>query len=264
MVAQSSLYRQEAARLAAQALLIKATLSTHREGPERAIGYAKQAVIYSKESADIALQLIILRRLAWIYFCDKQLARAAETALQAQDLLEHTKMPLPLLIHSAVYAGVAKYQAPNGHEENASQAFHQASDTFPDQPNDDGDSGIIEFDRSGLFNDGGLTYYYLERYDEAFNLLAQVVDPETLASKMPVVSERNHVQVINYQTLVSLKRPQKDMDLSIKLWTAGIQGARALHSKQRYNEALEAFGIMQALWSGDRRIKELRDLVQHW
>jgi hypothetical protein len=54
------------------------------------------------------------------------------------------------------------------------------------------------------------------------------------------------------------------MDLSLRLWKAGIQGAMNLRSEQRFGEALTAYDIMQALWPGDKRIKELRDFTRHW
>jgi len=37
-----------------------------------------------------------------------------------------------------------------------------------------------------------------------------------------------------------------------------------LRSEQRFAEALTAYDIMQALWPGDKQIKELRDLTRHW
>ena len=53
IVKESSQHRQEAARLVAQALLMKATLSVHKEGVMQAAAYGLQALEYSKESRNI-------------------------------------------------------------------------------------------------------------------------------------------------------------------------------------------------------------------
>ncbi len=268
IVDQASQHRQEAAGLVAQALLIKATLSIHREGPKRATSYGKQAVIYSRESGNIPLQLAILKRLAWIYACDKQERRALETALQAQSLLHKQQkkgIPIPSITQSSIFGGVAKYQARNGQGEDASTALHEAKSAFFSSEQSGEDTAAFDdFNYSTLLLDDGLTYYYMEQYEKALEVFAQAIDLETLHPKVPISSVRVHVEIVNNETLASLKSPKKNMELSIKLWKAGIQGAVDLRSEQRFGEALTAYDIMQALWSGDKRIKELRDLTRHW
>jgi hypothetical protein len=54
------------------------------------------------------------------------------------------------------------------------------------------------------------------------------------------------------------------MPRSINLWKTGIQSAIALQSEQRFAEAMSAYDIMEAVWTGERRITELRPLIQHW
>ncbi len=268
IVDQSSQHRQEAAELVAQALLIKATLSVHRDGPKRATSYGKQAMIYSKESGNIPLRLASLGGLAWMYSCDKQERQALETVLQAQALLQKQQkkgLPIPTSIQSSIFGEAAKYQACNGLDEDALIAIHEAKDAFfaSDQPNDD-TPAFVDANYSNLILDDGLTYYYLEQHEKALEVFAQAIDPKTLTPKVPIASLRTHVEIINNQTLASLKSPKKHMELSIKLWKAGIQGAIDLRSEQRFGEALTAYAIMQALWPGDKRIKELRDLTRHW
>jgi transcriptional regulator with XRE-family HTH domain/tetratricopeptide (TPR) repeat protein len=269
IVDQSSLHRQEASRLVAQALLIKATLSLHREGPKRAISYGKQADIFSKESGNIPLQLIILKRLAWMYACDKQQKQALDTVLKAKSLLlkqQKKGLPVHSFIQSTVYGGVAKYQARNGLDEEALVAIHEAKKAFFTSPSSGDDTAAIvdDFNYSTLLLEDGLTYYYLDQYEKALEVFAHAVDLTTLDPKVPASSVRTRVEIINNETLASLKSPKKDMDLSIRLWKAGIQGAIDLRSEQRFGEALTAYDIMQALWPGDKRIKELRDLTRHW
>jgi hypothetical protein len=68
--------------------------------------------------------------------------------------------------------------------------------------------------------------------------------------------------VLNHLTLTTLRNPKKDMEQSIRLWTAAIQGARALGSQQRLGEAYTAYEIMQVLWPQEARVKDLRDLAR--
>jgi DNA-binding XRE family transcriptional regulator len=267
IVDESSLHRKEAARLVAQALKCKATLSLHREGPKRAVSYGKQAAVYAKVSEDILLQIMALVKLAWIYSCDKQEKQALVTALQAKSLLlKQQKKGLPIhpTIPRSVYAVTAKYHARNGQGEDALTAMQDAHGDFSAQSENDMTTFHAEFNDSTLILNDGLTNYYLEQYNQALSTLEQAIDFETLAPKMPASSARVRIEIINHATLASLKSPTKDMERSIYLWKAGIQGAIDLRSEQRFNEALTAYDIMQALWSGDRRIKELHDLMQHW
>jgi tetratricopeptide (TPR) repeat protein len=266
IVAESAIHRKEASRLVAQALDIKAVLSVHREGPKRAASYGRQAAVYAKESEDISLRLMVLERLAWIYSCDKQEKLALETMLQAKSLLlQQQKKGLPIhsTIQSSVYGGVAKYQACNGQDEDALATLQDAYGTFFAQA-EDNLAAHADFNYSTLIFNDGFTHYHLGQYDQAFRVLEQAIDFKTLAPKVPASSVRVRIEIINHATLASLKSPTKDMERSIHLWRAGIQGAIDLRSEQRFTESLTAYDIMQALWSGDKRIKELRELMRHW
>jgi transcriptional regulator with XRE-family HTH domain/tetratricopeptide (TPR) repeat protein len=262
---ESSLHRKEAARLTGQSFLLKAMLSLHRDGPKQAVSYAEQGLSYSKESDYLPLQLTLLQRLAWIYACERQDEQAVEKILEAQYLLEHASSSLPALVQSNIYSGVAKAQALRGQKDEAFAALRLAHDTFAVSSGDDSMiSSMIDYNLGHLYMDDGLTDYRLGQYDAALDSFDKVVDLETFAIKVPLQSERVRVEIINHQTLASLKRPRKDMELSMKLWKEGMQGARALHSEQRFSEALSAYNIMEALWSADKRITELRDLIRRW
>jgi hypothetical protein len=128
IVKESALYRRSAALLTAQALLIKATVAIHRrgEGPDNAARYAKDGLTYSEASGDLAIRLILLRRLAYISTCQKDWQQAAEYAIQAQSLLEQSNKPLPPLIQNATYYGAAKYRAQNGQQDDIPALLDQA------------------------------------------------------------------------------------------------------------------------------------------
>ncbi|HYU71209.1 MAG TPA: hypothetical protein VEL31_00895, partial [Ktedonobacteraceae bacterium] len=75
---------------------------------------------------------------------------------------------------------------------------------------------------------------------------------------------RARIEFLNHMALALVKSPTKDMEQTIAYWQAGIQGAKVLQSEQRFNEAATAYEIMESIWSGDKRIASLRELVVHW
>ena len=271
MVDESSLHRKEAARLITLASLIKSRLSIHREGPKQAISYGRQAATYSKESGDFLLWLGSLRQLSWLYLCDNQALQAKKTALRAQHLLEHateyTNIPVPPLMQSAIYAGTARSYAATRQKDEVLSALHQAHDSFPDS--DSSPDTLVYYaehnhNRAHLLMHEGLAYYHLKQYKDASTSFAQAIDPETLLPQLPIVSERIRVEIINHQVLTSLMLPNKDKEQIIHSWITGMQGAQALRSERRFNEAVTAYRIMQALWPDEKDIEELEDLAQHW
>jgi hypothetical protein len=64
--------------------------------------------------------------------------------------------------------------------------------------------------------------------------------------------------------LTSLRQPKKDMPQTLFYWDAAAQSAKALQSKQRFQEVKSAFDIMDVLWSGETAIEERRDVILHW
>jgi transcriptional regulator with XRE-family HTH domain/tetratricopeptide (TPR) repeat protein len=261
IVKESSTYRQQAAHLAAQCWLLKATLAVHSESPQKAAADIQQALTYAETSEDLPLQLAILHRQVWIAICGGQPGSALNAALQMQSLLVHPTMPLSPLILSSAYGGIAKGHASNRRQQEAQAALSQLYDTPTEIT---GDENLVYLGYDGPAYYAGQTHYYLRQYNEAFAAFAKIVDPQTQTLKLPLGSERSRIETINHMTLAALKRPNKDKDLIVPLWTAGMQGARNLQSQQRYEEAQTAYGIMEALWSDDPTIRDLRDLMEHW
>jgi hypothetical protein len=152
-----------------------------------------------------------------------------------------------------------------GQEDEAIHAIQNAkAGFFSTNLLEEADATGADFNESTLVLEDGLTCYHLEQYEEALLIFGNAIDFHTLKPLVPASSDQVRLEIINNETLASLKRPNKDMKLSINLWRAGIQGAVALRSEQRFQEAVMAYNIMQALWPGDKRIKELRDLARHW
>ena len=78
------------------------------------------------------------------------------------------------------------------------------------------------------------------------------------------VRKHGRIETINAMALSSLKANNRDMEKTIYLWKAGIEGAKMLQSETNFSEALTIFEFMKVVWPGERRIIELHDLTEHW
>jgi hypothetical protein len=67
-----------------------------------------------------------------------------------------------------------------------------------------------------------------------------------LTAKLPL-SGKTYAEMLNFMTLASLKNPQKEREVSLRLWDAAIQGARKLQSRQRFEEVRAAYDLMDTL-----------------
>jgi transcriptional regulator with XRE-family HTH domain/tetratricopeptide (TPR) repeat protein len=255
--------RKEAASLAAQCDLLKMILGWHIEGLHALASYAREALLYSEEAGDIPLQIAGHVQVSWMYYYTCQYQQSLREADLAAHLLKTSVIPLPANLHSGVHSTRAIRQAMYNKDQEALTSLRLAHHHFAEVQPDTQQIVYIDFFRSSLILEDGMAYAQLGRYDIAFNSFEQIVDPQSLTTKIPV-AERVRVEVLNNQVLALLKSKQRDMDQAIRLWKAGIQGAIALRSEQRFNEACTAYEVMLGLWPGEKRIKDLRALIAHW
>lgn len=258
----SSPYRAEALGLAAQYAYIKAYTARHDIGLAQAIQYGKKAIALSQESGDLSSQVRAYIVQAWSYFYDKQYLLAEKTALDAEQLVhQSTRLastpPLPPQVQGKMYSILAITQAKNGKAPD--WALGKALETDPG----DQDDTFMDFKRSILLLEAGWAYCHQGDQVQAMALLEQRVDLKTLAPKIPQ-SGIGRVATLNVMALSSLKAKNRDMEKTIHVWTAGIEGARALQSEQRFSEAVTIYELMDVVWPGEERIKGLRDLIVHW
>jgi len=261
LVKESSTHRKEAANLVAQCWQLKALLAVRREGAQHAISYGQQVLTFAEQSGDPVLQLSAAERMIWYSLLEKQPGRVRDAILRVQSQLEHPAKPIPSVVQSMAYAGIARGQAFNHQKRDAFAATLRMHETFARAKDSE---NLVYLDYAGPFKYDGMVPYYLGQYNEAFEAFAKIIDPQTLTVKLPVSSERSRIDIINLLALTALKRSNKDKELIVSLWMAGMQGAKNLRSETSYEDAVAAYGIMEALWSDDARIRDLRDLMAHW
>ncbi len=263
VVTESSLYRKEAAALVTQSYLIKFLLGLHIEGTSAATRYVKRAVAYSKESGDVILQLTAIRRLTWAYLDDKQPGQALRTIEQAKHIIENSRTPVPPRLRSSIYGTLAVMQAKNALDVTSTLPLAQEAFFASPVEGDDGSLSHVDFSFAQLVRNDGLAYYYQGRYQDALEAYTRIIDSENFTPKM-VMSQWIYTELVHLQTMATLKNPTRDMTQVIALWKADIQGATALRSQQRFEEAYMAYEVMEGVWPNERRIMELRDLIVHW
>jgi transcriptional regulator with XRE-family HTH domain/tetratricopeptide (TPR) repeat protein len=263
IVKDSSVHRQAAAHLTTQALLRKALLSMHFEGPKPAITYANQAVDYAQATNDVPLHLATLTRLSWVYSCDNQLNLALETALQAKYLMENAEVPIPPLMRCRAYTRVSEYQALTGNRGEALLALNSAHKSFATSSADDHTPIYVDYSYDILLLNEARTHYFSKHPEEAMKSFRQIIafEDRFLDAKMAISSDRVHSEILNYITLASLQLPKKDKDLSVRLWKAGLEEARKLRSDLRLNEVLTGYKTMLDIWPHERDILDSRGLI---
>jgi tetratricopeptide (TPR) repeat protein len=252
-----------AADLLSQCYLLKSLLAVHLgESTAASLHYATLAEQYGERAGSIVLQIVALRAQANAHDYADHWEQASQAAQKAQYLLEINKeAPVPPLIVSYVYSGLANYQGHMGKTQDALRTLGRAHAAFFAQPGNSAPPIWIDHDQGNLLLHDGLAHYYLGLQKQAIDSFAQISALPRTARK-----ETTHGEALIDQVLAEIQREDqpRDRNFCITLWTQGMQQAAQMRSEERYNEALAAYTAMRAAWPGESRIKELRDLAVHW
>jgi hypothetical protein len=258
--------RKAAAELLAQCLLLKATCVEQLHGNyDASLLYRKQAETYSERAGNLTLSIAAIRAQAVSYDYADDWERAAHTAAKAKNMIETTEATETthsLMLQSYVYAGLANYLAHTGpaHKQEVLTALGQARTAFDAAMENKETAPIwIGYDEGNLLLNSGLAYHHLGMSQKAIGSLARI-------DQLPIAHETNRVGSLIHQVVAEINREDRppDMAFCIDRWKQGILGAITLRSGQVFNEAIQAYTIMCAVWRGEQRIKSLREYIQHW
>jgi Predicted transcriptional regulators len=254
---ESSSHRKEAANIAAQSARIASTigrLGWHSEGIRQAEEYAQQAVDYAQQADDPAILISSILSQAWAYYYDRRCVDGVNAVARAIPLLKQSGVPKSLA--ARVLSTQAVLLAKQGRKPDSVESLRKAQAVAM---NDDyyacTDTTLTE-----LLGNTGMALYHVSDHGQALDAFAQLIDPSTLASKRPL-SGKGRLEMLNFMALSEIKSPARDMDKVLRFWQAGIEGARTLQSKQRINESLAIYDIMEVAWPGERRVIELKELT---
>ncbi len=252
---QSTVHKKVAAGLVAQAYLLHSVLAWHLESLERAEWYARQAISFSNLAEDAGLQAASHKKLATVYYYSNRPQKSLVACQQATLYLKNA----PIAVQSFVYRELSSYQAIDGQIHDALVSLDRAHKAFAHPSMKDGPSYAAGDEFEMILWDG-LTHYHLGQYKESLNSFLEI---DGLQPKKPI-AERIRIEFLNNQALIELRRKERDMELAMAYWKAGIQGAVALKSERRYSEAYEVYRTMQAVWPEEKSIAELRPLLKRW
>jgi transcriptional regulator with XRE-family HTH domain len=264
--------RKAAADLLSQCLLLKSTLFRHLYASNDAIPYAQQAETYGEQAGNLMLRILALRTQAAAHYYANHWIPALHAAERAKSLIEErdrqdkqkqqsassqpAEEPIPQLVHSYIYAGLATYQARNGYryKTDALLSLKKAHETFSDEQ-----APIwIDHNQANLVLNDGTTHHHLGLQQGAIDSLTQI---STLPSRTRSEAIYSEALIGLVMAEVSRDDRPRDMAFCIDCWIQGVQRAKALQSQQRMNEAIQAYTAMCIAWPGEKQIEDLREYI---
>jgi DNA-binding SARP family transcriptional activator len=257
---QPSHYQQAAARLAAQGRRFLAVLAHHRLDIEQKILHYKKAVDYSRLAEDDNLQAAILSHLGITY---AQLKQPEQAMHYYQEALQYEQAFSPL-IRSTLFGRLAFSQAQLGREHEALASLDAARASLPDHPEDDPGSLFDDSGNTQVYT--GWTYFELSKPHDPDelpkrNYLEQAWSAYRHITENPQKSgsERVHIEVINHQAATALAL--RNMEQFEKYFLLGANGAKALNSAKRKQEALLNWKAARKVWPQEGRIADLAEAL---
>ena len=269
--------KKAAADLLAQCFLLKSPLAWNLTTPNDAIFYAQQAETYGALAGSCLLQVTALRTTAAAFCYANQWEQALQAAEKAKSLLgERDKKdkqkqpsvsspaeePIPLIVHSYVYAGLATYRAYDGRQkEDALHALKKAHTTFF-ASSDETVPIWIDHNVGNLLINDGETHMHLSMYKESIDSFGQI-NAQYAGDATISLTGRINALIKQVAAEVSRDDQPRDMQWCIDRWTQGIKDAKSVQSQQHINEAIQTYTAMCAAWPGEKQVKNLREYILH-
>ena len=268
MVKHSSLYRQQAAYLAAQAFLLLDSVAYHYLRFADGIGYCEQAVEYARESGDLTLLLVSLEELGSALRAHGPETQMIDIYQQAEQCSTSTE--LSGILRSKVRSGLGLASAQQGKSEEATQFLdearalfmeenteipvflvgcHSLSDIILSEGRSDLALGDIELRRR---NTSGA----LEYYKRATEKLAGI---EQLPASI-IAPSWSCVKIDNYRALAYAKAG--NLTEFEKYFVKGVKGAKKLGSNKREQEAWDNLILVLHLFPHETRLTGLVELLR--
>ena len=241
--------RREAAGLTSQSYQIGGILASHQLNLDARRIYHQQAVQYSNVSQDYNVQAAALIQLASAF----QYLNRPKKVQQTYQLTFPFIDEISPLLRSCVYLGLADASTQCGQKQEALRYLGLARETFPPSP---------EYDPAFLYADAGffslalyegLTFLGIEEPEKAWNAFSQI-------EKYPknATPERVRIEIINLQAETAVVA--SDLERFYDRIEVGRNGAIAMGSEKRYQEAYEAYKHGKQIWRNEPRIKDLAEL----
>ena len=255
LMKESLPYRPTATRLLLQCDKLAGTLTSHRLQWGETEQHDSHAISYSDLVPDQSVQTMTRTQLASTYFY----LRRPHKALPIYEEVASSVKSCSPLTKSNFYVKRAASYAQAGNVQETRESLDAARQAFPGFPEDDPAFLHADFGRSSLFLWEGLSLLELARHglSEPRESWEAFASGEALDPKM-IMSERNHIEIINYQAATALI--MGDLDLFCPYLKRGIEGANRLNSMRRQQEAATNYWQARKQWPHEQRIKDMAEL----
>jgi len=240
-----SSYQKTSAYLASQGCLLMGLLSLHSlplpQNFQRRVLYCTQATEYARFSADPDLLITALAHLGNAHYDMGHLDAMLQTYQQAVFTIDDLSKQhqFSSLLRSKLQVELAHAHAQQGHVQESLRALKEARILFPDESEVTPVFLSTDYGHHSLILFEGLTHLDLETYAPGNNHSRQaseaLAQAETVSTGEPI-PERFRIEIINQRALVAIKEGKLEDFRHYLL--EGIQGAKALRSEKRRQEAI--------------------------
>ncbi len=248
----------QAARLAADGLILRSILAAHRLKLADKVTLCQQAVVYAKQANDSPILMAALNELA----CAFRYTQQDENALRvSQEMLFYSRYAPPLLQARAYIVAAAAFSR-FGRVKEADLYIQMAYETFPDHSAYD----LVVHANASIFIMGlyeGRAYLSQGKGEKAFATFGgQLFEGRVTGyQSMNALPERIRLEITNHQGQAAIL--SNNLEEYARCLEEGITGAVALKSHKRFHEAVTTFRQeVPAKWRTEPRLKELADRFQ--
>lgn len=261
----SSMYRESAAFLASQGCLLLSLTALHHYSLQGRLSYCQQAVKYARTSGKPPLIVRTLVHLGDAFHTNGRLPEMLQAYQEAALFLDQ----VPPRLQSHAWAESAHAYALNGKVQETLRCLGKARTVFTGETNDVSSFLLADTGLFSLILYEGMAYLDLGRryeeaedrtkartsYSQAVAALAQIDGLPATA----MVPERVRLEIINLQTLAAVK--VRDLDRFQQLVLQGIEGAKALQSEKRRQEAILNWKAARQVWPKETKVLEVVDAI---
>ncbi|QBD74770.1 hypothetical protein EPA93_01680 [Ktedonosporobacter rubrisoli] len=260
---QPSKYQEKASYFASQAYMLMGLIALHHlsvpESLKRRKSYCQQAVISARASGDITLLIAALTHLATA--C-RDVGDLEQALYYNREAVYHmTCYQVSGRLQSKALAGLALSQARSGLIQDALSSIGAAQDVFVGDEEAAPAFLATDYGRFGLIQFTGFVRLDLATHRPEEGHQKEAEKALTKIDEMPttIVPMRHAIEIANQRASVALA--MRDLESFEQYFLVGADGAKALGSAKRKQEALTNWKQAMQLWPQETRIHNLADAL---
>lgn len=254
--------RTTAAHLAAQGSQLAALLAFHRNDLAVRREYCQRSLQWARLADDPSLLVAVLATAGSTFHYTGEPSLALRIYQATLPWLDQASP----LAQSSLYMKQAEAYAQVGRRQEAEASLDHAYRVFPPHPVADPAFLYADCGGASLCLWDGLTYLALSKSvaengsaarrfaQRAWEALELCGGPQSL----PIVSERNHLEILNQQAATAIVLD--DLDLFLAQFPQTIHKVTAFESQRRRQEATSIYWQARRQWPDEMRVKELAEL----